>query len=121
MASPHFVGDSIAVSFVVLEAGQAVVPEGATVIVYNPKGKVVKGETATIDNNEVSYIIPGDIVDMECTYTVVFAVMLPGGVERQNPVKVDVKALPTPQKGDATLDITERGHWRKGEGTPEEK
>ena len=112
MSAPHYVGDDVAVSFVVLEAGQAIVPMGATVTVYNPRGKVIKEDSATIDKNEVSYTIPGDVVDMEGTYKAVFTVRLPGGVERQNPVEVDVKPLPI--KGtDTTLDIAQIGYWVK--------
>jgi len=119
MAAPHYVGDDVAVSFVVLEAGQAIVPIGATVTVYNPKGKVIKEDSAKIDNNEVSYTISGDIVNMEGTYKAVFTVRLPGGVERQNPVEVDVKPLPI--KGtDTTLDIADIGYWLKDK-TREEK
>lgn len=113
MAAPHYVGDDILISFVVLESGQAIVPSSATVVVYNPKGKVVKEDNARIDNNEVSYIIPSEVTNIEGTYRAIFSVILPGEVERTHPVETNVQPLPGGGglNNDETLDITNAGGW----------
>ena len=90
----YYVGGNVLLKFAVLEDGKGIAPSSVGVIIYNPSGKMTQERLAQIEQNEVSYIIPAEVVDEVGKYVAVFRVSFFDDEERTHTIEFSVEALP---------------------------
>ena len=90
----YYVGNNVLLKFAVLEDGKGIAPSKATVIIYNPSGKMTEELSAKIEQNEVSYLVPEEIVNESGKYVAVFRVGFFESDERTHTMEFSAEALP---------------------------
>lgn len=107
MTAPYYVGDDIPLRFAVLEDGKPIFPTAVTVAVFNPIGGLVEEGVATVQRNEVNYVIPSHVTSESGEFTVVFKVRLFNLGIRTHTMKVEVNPLPTSEEERPASDTLE--------------
>ena len=92
--APYYTGDGVPLKFNVSDADGVVNPVSCLVHILTPSNSYIDNTEAAVDGNEVSYNIPGALMNMAGVYKTYFVLTLPSGLERTHKVEFTVIANP---------------------------
>jgi len=94
--APYYTGDNVPLKFTVSDATGAVNPTSAKVMIVKPPlGDIIPEVDATISENEVSYVVPIDVTDIDGEYHAFFVMILPGDLTRTHKMEFTVLHNPS--------------------------
>ena len=92
----YYEHSDIVIRFDVFKDGEEYTPSRAFVLIYDPDSEYLNDDAATIEGNEVRYILGGDRVEKTGDYTFIFKVRIDQLGNYTHVVKADVQELPVP-------------------------
>lgn len=90
MSTPYFTGDGVPLKFTISDATGGITPSAVSVTILKPNNSVTDSVPAGIDENQVSYDVPGSVTDIDGRYRAYFVNTLPSGVERTHMIEFEV-------------------------------
>lgn len=88
--APHYTGDNVKLTFTVFDARAELEPTSGTAQIQKPDETILDPETATIEGNKVTYIVPTTVTDSAGSYSCYFELTLPGNYIRTHKIAFNI-------------------------------